>query len=120
MLLLLFGEIGSGVEDGKMRCLVFICPLTSDFETQFIFDLAVHVPDGVAALVRACDGTEGHVAFADTDSTLVALPGHPCAGEQHQSRPVGGKGRAVYRGGDVQRTVEGFRESLRLNDHNCT
>lgn len=95
LLLLLLGEIRSGVENRKMRCLVFICPLTSDVETQFIFDIAGRVPDSVAALVRTCDTPEGHVAFADTDSTLVALPGQPCGGEQHQSRPAGGKGRAV-------------------------
>lgn len=40
LLLLLLVEIRSGVENRKMRCLVFICPLTSDVETQFIFDTA--------------------------------------------------------------------------------
>lgn len=54
--------------------------LTSDVETQFDFDFAVRVPDSVAALVCACDGFEGDMASADTDSTLVAIPGHVCAG----------------------------------------
>lgn len=65
--------------------------LTSDVEAQFDFDFAVRVHDSVAALVRARDAFEGDVAPADTDSTLVALPGQVCAGEQHQTGPVGGK-----------------------------
>lgn len=103
----------SGVGNRKRRCLVFICLLTSNVEAQFIFDLAVLVPDGVAALVRTCYGIEGHVAFADTDSTLVALPGHPCAGEQHQSRPVEGNGGPFGVGGDVR--LKDSETPVRLN-----
>lgn len=87
----MLGETRSGVENGRRRFPVFTPPLTSDVETQLDFDPAIHVPDGVAALVRTRDASEGHVAWADADPTLVALPGHARAGEQHQSRPVGGK-----------------------------
>lgn len=63
-----------------MRRLAFICPLTSDVETQFASDFAVRVPDSVAALVCACDSIEADMASAESDSTLVAVPGHVCAG----------------------------------------
>lgn len=84
-------------------------PLTSDVETQFILDFAVLVPDGVAALVRTRDDTEGHMTFADADPALVAAPGQPRGGKQYQSRPGGeGKGGRLTPGGDVQPTGEGL------------
>lgn len=73
-----------------MICLHF-CALTSDVETHFPLDITFGVSDSVATFVCARDSTEGDVALVDADSTLVAIPGQPCAGQQHQSRSAGGK-----------------------------
>lgn len=83
-------EKESGPEGAKKytSCL----PLTSDAETDLLLDVALRIPDGVAASVRPGDGAEGDVAIVHADPPLVAFPGHPCEGHQHQTRPGGGKG----------------------------
>lgn len=70
---------------------VLIRALTSDVETLLPLDVAFSVSDGVAPFVCTRDRPEGDVALVDAHSTLVAVPGHPCAGEQHQSRSVAGE-----------------------------
>lgn len=75
----------------EKKYMILICALTSDIETHFPLDTTFGIPDCVAAFVCACDSTEGDVTLVDADSTLVAIPGHPRPGQQHQSRSAGGK-----------------------------
>lgn len=75
---------------------VIVCALTSDVETHFPFNVTFCIPDSVAAFVCTCDGAENDVALVDANTTLVALPGHPCTGQQHQSRSAGGKSQRVW------------------------
>lgn len=81
------------VEHGRRERIisVFVCPLTLDVETHFPLDNTFGIPDSVATLVCARHGTEADVVLIDTDATLVALPGHPCTGQQYQSWSAGGK-----------------------------
>lgn len=81
------------MEDGKLYDLSPFCLLTFHVEAHFLLDVALVVPESVAAFICTCDGTEGDLVFADSDSTLVALPGYVGAGQQHQCRSVEGKVR---------------------------
>jgi hypothetical protein len=77
-----------------------VCPvLTLHVEADLPLDVAVGVPDGVAALVRPRGGAQGHVAFVDDDTPLVAVPGQPRAGHQHQSRPAATRRGTLLQGG---------------------
>ena len=67
------------------------CAHTFDVETHFLLDVTFGISDSVASFICTCDTTEGDLALVDADSALVAVPGHPSAGQQHQSRSAKGK-----------------------------
>lgn len=81
------------VKHGRRKYIrsVYICALTFDVETHFPLDITFGIPDSIATFICTRDSTEGDLALVGADSTLVAIPGHPCTGQQHQSRSAEGE-----------------------------
>lgn len=76
---------------GEEKISIIICALTFDVETHFSSDNTWVIPDSIASLICTRDSTEGDMTLSDTDATLVALPGCPWTGQQHQSWSAAGK-----------------------------
>lgn len=56
-----------------------------------MFDNPFVVPDGVAALIDACNRADGDGSLADGDATSVSVGGGPSGRQHHERRSAGMK-----------------------------